>query len=71
MRTKLSRNYAIVTFGIALVIAYGSLYPFDFSLPVAGPGPVQRLLSTWANKPGREIFSRTYFFILRSAFLAR
>jgi hypothetical protein len=56
MRTKLGRNYAIVTFGMALVIAYGSLYPFNFSLPAAGPGPVRALLSTWANKPGRGDF---------------
>ncbi len=56
MRAKLSRQYAIVTLAMALVIAYGSLYPFDFSLPLAGPGPVQALLATWARKPGRGDF---------------
>ena len=56
MRARISRQYAIVTFGMALVIAYGSLYPFDFSMPPTGPGPVQALLATWANKPGRGDF---------------
>src|SRR5437773_11871536 len=56
MRAKLSRQYAIVTFGMALMIAYGSLYPFHFSWPPTGPGPVHALLATWANKPGRGDF---------------
>ena len=56
MHAKLSRQYAIVTFGMALVIAYGSLYPFHFSSPPTGPGPVQALLATWAKKPGRGDF---------------
>src|SRR5947208_4399034 len=56
MPVRFSRRYAIVTLGIALVIAYGSLYPFAFSVPVAGPGPVNALLATWANKPGRGDF---------------
>src|SRR5438874_2810124 len=56
MPARSSHQYAIVTLGMALVIAYGSLYPFDFSVPVAGPGPVHALLATWANKPGRGDF---------------
>ena len=56
MRAKLNRQYAIVTVGMVLIIAYGSLYPFDFSRPPTGPGPVYTLLSTWANKPGRGDF---------------
>jgi VanZ family protein len=56
MRAKLNRQYAIVTFGMALMIAYGSLYPFQFSSPSTGPGPVHALLATWANKPGRGDF---------------
>jgi len=56
MPARFSRQYAIVTLGMAFVIAYGSLYPFDFSVPVAGPGPVHVLLATWANKPGRGDF---------------
>src|SRR5437764_10381687 len=56
MRAKLSRQYAIVTVGMALMIAYGSLYPFQFSSPPTGPGPVHALLATWANRPGRGDF---------------
>src|SRR5712672_3093848 len=56
MPARFSRRYAIVTLGIALVIAYGSLYPFNFSVPVAGPGPAHALLATWANRPGRGDF---------------
>ena len=56
MPARFSRQYAIVTLGMALVIAYGSLYPFNFSVPVAGPGPVHALLATWANRPGRGDF---------------
>jgi len=56
MHARLSRQYAIVTFGMALVIVYGSLYPFHFSSPPTGPGPMQALLATWANKPGRGDF---------------
>src|ERR1700730_4234266 len=56
MRTSFSYQYAIVTFGMALMIDYGSLYPFDFSIPPAGPGPIHALIATWANKPGRGDF---------------
>src|SRR5712675_246236 len=56
MPARFSRRYAIVTLGIAIVIAYGSLYPFNFSVPVAGPGPVHALLATWAHRPGRGDF---------------
>src|SRR5436309_15924499 len=56
MPARFRRQYAAVTLGMALVIAYGSLYPFNFSVPVAGPGPVHALLATWANKPGRGDF---------------
>src|SRR5437764_6926653 len=56
MPPRFSRQYAAVTLGMALVIAYGSLYPFNFSVPVAGPGPVRALLATWANRPGRGDF---------------
>src|SRR5207302_5759902 len=56
MRGNSSYPPAIVTAGLAVIIAYGSLYPFEFSLPTAGPGPVQALLRTWANTPGRGDF---------------
>jgi len=51
-----SRNYAIITAIMAIVIVYGSLYPFDFSLPADGRGPVRTLLDSWANRPSRGDF---------------
>ena len=50
------RNYAIVTAVIVIVIIYGSLYPFDFSVPTGGSGPVSVLLDSWANRPSRGDF---------------
>ena len=50
------RNYAIVTAIVVIVIVYGSLYPFDFSVPTGGPGPVSVLLGTWADRPSRGDF---------------
>jgi VanZ family protein len=51
-----SRNYAIVTAITAIVIVYGSLYPFDFSAPTDGPGPATTLLDSWANPPSHGDF---------------
>jgi VanZ family protein len=51
-----SRNYAIVTAITAIVIVYGSLYPFDFSVPTNGPGPATTLLDSWANPPSHGDF---------------
>jgi VanZ family protein len=50
------RNYAIVTVIIAIVIVYGSLYPFDFSVPTDGRNPVSVLLESWADRPARSDF---------------
>jgi VanZ family protein len=50
------RNYAIITAVIAIVIIYGSLYPFDFSVPTGGRGPVGALLDSWADRPSRGDF---------------
>ena len=41
---------------MAIVIVYGSLYPFDFSVPTGGPGPVSVLLGSWADRPSRGDF---------------
>ncbi|MBV9153781.1 MAG: hypothetical protein JO204_18600, partial [Alphaproteobacteria bacterium] len=56
MHVNSSYRYAIITIGLALVIAYGSLYPFDFYVPGTGPGPVQALLKSWEDTPGRGDF---------------
>ena len=54
--SRSSRNYAIVTAVMAIVIVYGSLYPFDFSVPTGGRGPASVLLGSWAGRPSRGDF---------------
>src|SRR5947207_5255786 len=61
---------AIVTAGLAVIIAYGSLYPFEFSVPTAAPGPVQALLRTWANTPGRGDFLANVLLYMPLGFFA-
>ncbi len=56
MREGFSGPYAVVTMGMILVIIYGSLYPFDFSIPATGPGAVEALIGSWANRPSRGDF---------------
>jgi VanZ family protein len=70
MRANSSYPQAIVTAGLAVIIAYGSLYPFEFSLPKAGPGPVQALLRTWANTPGRGDFLANVLLYIPLGFFA-
>ncbi len=50
------RNYAIVTALVAMVIVYGSLYPFEFSVPAAGGNPLGVLLDSWADRPAAGDF---------------
>lgn len=40
---------------VALII-YGSLYPFEFRIPVRGQGALNALLHSWATAPGRGDF---------------
>src|ERR1051326_6774327 len=70
MRGNSSYRHAIVTAGLAVIIAYGSLYPFEFSVPAAGPGPVQALLRTWANTPGRGDFLANVLLYMPLGFFA-
>ena len=56
MRRMVNPNVLAVTFIIAAIILYGSLYPFDFRRPDDGLGPVRTLLQTWANRPRRGDF---------------
>jgi VanZ family protein len=46
----------LITAAIAAVIAYGSLYPFEFRIPMNGAGPVSTFLATWNERPGRGDF---------------
>ncbi len=54
--SSLNKNYAIVTAVMIAVIVYGSLYPFAFRMPPHGIGPLQTLLRSWADRPGRGDF---------------
>jgi VanZ family protein len=46
----------LITTMIVAVIAYGSLYPFQFQVPAKGGGPTSTLLGTWRAIPGRGDF---------------
>jgi VanZ family protein len=70
MRAKFSRPSAIAAAGMIVAIAYGSLYPFDFSLRVDGPGSVQALVITWANRPGRGDFLANVLLYIPLGFFA-
>ncbi len=41
---------------IVIMIAYGSLFPFDFHTDVGGVGPLGTLLASWNKPPGRGDF---------------
>jgi VanZ family protein len=43
----------LVTVLVALVIIYGSLYPFEFRIPLSGLGPVGAFLASIGQRPGR------------------
>jgi VanZ family protein len=58
----------ITTITIA-VIVYGSLYPFDFSVPGHGEGPVFTLFKSWEARPGRgDFISNTLLYVLFGLF---
>jgi VanZ family protein len=44
----------LVTFGMAAVIIYGSLYPFEFRVPLGGVGPLATLLGSVWDRPSRS-----------------
>jgi VanZ family protein len=54
--SRRSRGCAIVTAVVMIVITYGSLYPFEFSVPWGGHGPFDTLLNSWANRPAAGDF---------------
>ena len=55
-RPRFNGSYLMVTAVMVAVIIYGSLYPFEFRIPLHGPGPLRMLLGSWANRPGRGDF---------------
>jgi VanZ family protein len=54
-RSGRAGNFLLITIILALVIVYGSLYPFHFHAG-NGTGPLRTLLATWHNRPGRGDF---------------
>jgi len=44
------RRFAIALAGVAAIIIYGSLYPFDFAVIEFPGGPLHALLSTWPER---------------------
>jgi VanZ family protein len=46
----------LITAAIVAVIVYGSLYPFQFRIPMSGIGPISTFLATWNERPGRGDF---------------
>jgi VanZ family protein len=49
-------RFGLIAVIIVAVIAYGSLYPFQFRIPARGDGPINALLSSWMAIPGRGDF---------------
>jgi len=46
----------LITAIIVAIIAYGSLYPFQFGIPTRGDGPTSTLMGSWMAIPGRGDF---------------
>lgn len=52
----MTNNYGhtrIILAIIIIIIVYGSLYPFAFSVPDNGEGPLRTLIESWSVPPGR------------------
>jgi len=46
-----SRNLLLATVAVIAVIVHGSLYPYQFRVPMGTAGPLQTLLDSWAIPP--------------------
>jgi VanZ family protein len=53
---RIDWRFALIVAAIALVIAYGSLYPFHFRRELKSPGALASLLETWRGPFGRGDF---------------
>ena len=65
---RFNKGFLIAAAIIVAVILYGSLYPFTFHQPQGGVGPLQNLLRSWAETPGRGDFVANIFFYLPLGF---
>src|SRR5947209_3651541 len=53
--SRLDPKFAAITAGIVAIIIYGSLYPFQFSVPARAANPVISLLATWRSPVARDV----------------
>jgi VanZ family protein len=65
---RLNKGFLIAAAIIVAVIIYGSLYPFTFYRPVGGLGPLQHLVQSWAETPGRGDLVANIFLYLPLGF---
>jgi VanZ family protein len=65
---RFNKGFLIAAAIIVAVILYGSLYPFSFSQPEGGVGPLQNLVRSWAETPGRGDFIANIFLYLPLGF---
>jgi hypothetical protein len=63
----LKPRFAIASAGLAAVIIYGSLYPFDFYRADFPAGPLRALLSTWPERTSFGDLLANILLYLRSA----
>src|SRR5579872_5043488 len=49
-------NFAVIAAGVAVVIVYGSLFPFHFQNNPGPVGPLRTLIATWPIPPHRGDF---------------
>jgi VanZ family protein len=70
LRLRPSVWFAWLTVLMALVIAYGCLYPFRFHLPPDGHGSVLKLLASWREWHGRGDFLSNILLYLPLGFFA-
>ena len=65
---RFNKGFLIAAAIIVAVILYGSLYPFTFYQPEGGVGPLEHLVQSWAETPGRGDFIANIFFYLPLGF---
>jgi VanZ family protein len=59
-----SLKFALLTAIVIALIIYGSLYPFEFRVPIEGAGALDTLLGSWSAIPGRTDFVANILFYM-------
>ena len=65
---RFNKGFLVAAAIIVAVILYASLYPFTFYQPEGGTGPLNHLLQSWAETPGRGDFIANIFLYLPLGF---